>query len=466
MALELSLELRHVTMIKKVIPLAVTILSIGEPSVQGAEIVPQGILAKSSAGAGQTTVTGPMALFYNPANIGISSELQADFDIGQVDYRYEYTHTNQEKFNPVVIASKAPPVSLGTSMKVNSAWTLALSLFPTGIGSKQIVIDIPLYLGTGIYQIVDVELINSGSKIVLGSSYRPAPWILLGLSIMRIEEKSDTSVFIAGELFPFLRTISEGVFYRPTIGVRTLTPLSNLTVGLSISPTVVKKYTGKFLFDFDREDQKKGIFNYQPTQQMDVIPLTVGTGLHWKSPSWSLFIDAVYEAWKQGQDRVTRGLPIASPKQDLKNIVNTTIGGSIKIAHNELKAAYGHQPANLGDGLRYVKPTGNTLDVPSPISSDKEAESSSSLAAQQDAEAPALEGMTFGNISGIDRKVFALGWQRSFGFLSSDTAKAPGYVSVTLYSMAGNRTVPPGFSQEGQYKFKLNMVTIGGAYRL
>lgn len=431
------------------------------PSALSADLIPQGPQAKASAGAAHTTVTGAMALFYNPANIGISASSQIDYDLSLASYSYEYQHTDRGKFKPVVISDQAPPVSLGATTKLSETLTMGISLFPTGAGSKLIVTDIPLYLGDGLYQLADVELISSGSKMVIGSSYRLAPWVLMGLSITRIQEKSDTSVFKAGEIYPFLRTISDGVFYRPTLGITTQTPFKGFLIGFSLSPMLVKKYRGKFLFDLTGDDQAQGNLIFHPARQVDVLPQTTGLGVMWREGPWGLFTELVYEQWQEAQTRVTRGLPIASPKQDLKNTLNSYLGGSYKVGDHEIKASYGYQPSNLGDGLKYVKSTSTLLTE---NTQQKEPEDLTLLQDQESAQTK-VEGMTFGNISGISRSVFALGWQKSFDFLGSTNAKVPGYGSATLYSMSGTRKVPPGFSQEGTYKVNIKMITLGGSYR-
>lgn len=431
------------------------------------ELIPQGAAAKSSAGAGLTTVTGPMALFYNPANLAISARFQTDFDISIAKYQYEYVHTDQSKFKPVVISDTVPPIGLGASAKLSEQWTLGLSLFPTGVGEKQIIIDIPLYLGDGLYQIADVELVSSGSKVVFGSSYRPTPWMLIGMSLFRIEEKSDTSVFKAGEVYPFLRTISEGVFYHPIFGLRTNLNIPALAIGFSFSPMLLKKYKGKFLFDLTGDDQAKGIYSYHPTKQVEALPMTIGLGVKWRVSTWSIFSDLVYEAWKQGQKLVTRGLPIASPKQDLKNTLNIYVGGSYKLNINEFSLAVGNQPSNLGDGLKYVKQTSTFFRNSHGFSgTDHSLQASGQANLQQDSAQTVVEGMTFGNISGLSRTIISLGWQRPFRFLGAYDAKTPGFGSVTLYSMSGSRTVPPGYSQEGRYRITINMVNFGVTYRM
>ena len=177
-----------------------------------------------------------------------------------------------------------------------------------------------------------------------------------------------------------------------------------------------------------------------------MLPQTTGLGLQWRENSWTLFTEVVFEQWRVAQNQLTRGLPIASPKQDLKNTLNTYLGGSFKVSDHEIKISYGYEPSNLGDGQKFVKSTA----IPS----------------EQQASDVTVEGMTFGNISGINRSIFGLGWQRKLEFLSSQKTKIPGYGALGFYSMSGSRTVPEGFSQEGTYKINLNMFTFGGAYRL
>ncbi len=421
----------------------------GASRLDAAEIVPPGIESKLSAGGGQTTVTGPSSLFFNPANLAISGTKQLDFDLGVARYEYRYQHTDQTKYRPVSVADTAPPLGLSFAFKPLETLTVGFTFLPTGVGTKQIIIDIPLDLGEGIYQLADVESTASGSKLGVGVAYRVSPRLLIGLSVQRLQEKTAVSIFKAADVYPFLTMENQGVFYLPALGLRTDFGVTGLGVGFSYRPAVVKRYKGRFLFDLIGDDQKNGVYKYFPLNQIDLVPQTLGLGVQWRGAPWGGFLDLTHEAWTKGGSDFSRGLPIASKGAELKDALNAYVGGEYRWkAGTRIAAAYGYQPGNLGNGDKRKGPGNATAELP--------------LVQEAATKAATLEGMSFGNTSGIPLNLWSLGYQHIF---AKGAAWTPAFGAITFYAVQGRRTVPQGFSQEGTYSLRLMMLALGGAWR-
>ena len=167
--------------------------------------------------------------------------------------------------------------------------------------------------------------------------------------------------------------------------------------------------TGGKSFSFDDEYRK---------------PAQMGVGLEAFVGRWNPFVDLSYELWENG-DLEKVGMLGELQSMDYYNVWNVVVGSGYRLQRSHrVSAAFGYYPSHVGDGI---------------------------LAKHSDS-GQELQGMSFQEFDGVERKVMALGY---------DWRTAASHYSFGLAHHRGDRSVPYYANGYGDYSLRVNFLTVG-----
>lgn len=414
------------------------------------DLIAPGIHAKAAAGGGQTVSRGSASIFFNPANLIFAKHIEPSLDVSIAKVSYTYAFSDAEVYpDPVTLSATSPPITAGVAIRLVPNFAFGASLVPTGSGAGRVVKGVPLFIpGANAYpqngEVVDIFVAESGFRLAAGSALRLADSFILGLGVIYMNDTLKQYQVAKVDEEPFLDIKNKGTATQFVTGLRSELFDRRVAAALSLKSAVQKKYKGDYLLDLS--NGKDANIDFEPTETMDYLPLTVGLGLETKMGPVGLFLDYVREQWSGGRKLMRRGLPNDPLTVDLVDTNNICAG--LKFWPGEahmLMVSVGIHGANVGDGSDL-----GTADTATGLKVVQDEEST-----QDPVDETAL-GMSFGNLEGIKRTVLAGGYRLRIA--------GRGYFEMAAQLQRGKRTVPEGFSQEGTHSLQVLLASAGIGY--
>lgn len=403
-------------------------------------------------------------MFYNPANMIMAKFLELDFDVSMAQFRYQYQHTDSERFpDPAVIQSSQPMLTLSAAFRPFESFVLGFAALPTGTGVKQEIRNVPIELlpeaNPGVYDRYTLINQDTSYKMAFGFAYRPDFAFSIGAGIIRTQERFSHRIFGPDQTeaeIPYIDALYGGAAYQTIIGLRSEVFERSLVLALSYKTAVVKKYGGDVLYDLE------GVDEYQPFAGADYDPAAIAFGIETRIESIGFFGEVVSEQWSAGRNLMRRGIIPGEPlARDLKNTLN--FAGGIKYwaaPLHMLQISYGNYPGNTGDGIKVDLPILDPESDSNSSASDNGAELTQALQDNQSGRSTANDsaGVSFGDFEAIPRTVFGAGYRYKI--------EDRGYIQLGAHHQAGTRRVAEGFDGEGSYQLSMTSVSLGVAFGL
>lgn len=369
------------------------------------------------SGLSQTNTRGAAALPSNPANALLTKRIEAYADMTIVNFSYTY---QMPDYAPAKIALTAPPVNFGGTFKPKS--NIAFGYFFTprpGLDALKIK-SVPFDMD-GTVLPVDLEQKASTFLTALGGALKINKRTAVGLSFL--EHAEDSQVVVRREGTTSDEDALVGMRYRGMstqilLGARYV-PDSKTIIGGSIKTPVTRSFKGTEIIQGDKDNgiRKKA---YSPAV------LAIGGERRFGKPV--AFGELRYEAWSQGKDKSSSGLPGASAKTALNDIFILVAGGRLRLPGGHSgSASIGIYPANVGLGS-------NSENSASP---------------------EAASGVGFGEFDAIDRMMFSA----SYRFSRKKMDVTAGFNVIN-----GTRSVPDDYPGRGKYTLSVFSLGAGGSY--
>jgi|GEM_PF-1858184 len=420
-------------------------------TVQGSEIVPPGIHAKTDAGAGQTGSRGPSAVFFNPANMIYARRFEPYADVSFLSLNYTYTHTDA-KFTPTTIAVNAPPVTLGATVRLVPSFALGVTFVPLGTGTKTKIENVPIKLPLGENSDFVALNITRGStmyKLGVGAAYRIAYPFTVGVGLLRTSEASTLVITDPkNEESPIVDAQFKGAFHQFVFGARSEVASRKFVLAGSYRTATTMAYAGDIAINGGE---------FTPYEGAGYLPAVLGLGIEGRLGNFGIFGDYTREFWSAARTVVKMGVEGEPTETDFLD-TNSIVGGArFWFGKNSITGAFGYLTPNVGQGTEdpNASSSGDGL-LKSKLQDDGgDGDSDGNGEESQDAVA-AINGMSFGNMDGLIRMVFSGGYRYHLS--------GHGYAQGGLYYLTGNRTIPEGFSGEGTYSLRIILASVGFAY--
>lgn len=376
-----------------------------------------GASATFESGLSQTNTRGSAALPSNPANVLLTKRIEAYADMTIVNFSYTY---QMPDYAPAKIALTAPPVNFGGTFKPKSNVAFGLFFTPRpGLDALKIK-SIPLDMDSTILP-VDIEQKSSTFLTAIGAGFKVNKRTAVGLSLL--ENAEDSQIIVRREGTTSDEDALVGMRYRGLstqilLGFRHV-PDSKTIIGGSIKTPVTRAYKGTEIIQGDKDNviRKK---SYSPAV------LAVGGERRFGKPA--AFGEIRYEAWSQGKDKSSSGLPGAAAKSALNDLVILVAGGRLRLPGGHFgSVSIGIYPANVGLGS-------SSEDITSP---------------------EGVSGVGFGEFDALDRTMFSA----SYRFLRKKMDITAGFNFIS-----GSRNVPVDYPGKGKYTLSVFSIGGGGRY--
>ena len=194
----------------------------------------QGSSAKLHGGAGITESRGGGSIFYNPANLIESKNIEYNLDVAPSSLAFKFTPA-EDGYGTGDINSILPLVSVGAAIREEGTPLACGFIFvPTGASTKTEVNDFPLSVN-GSYQIAKLNNTRKGYKLGFGLAYQAYNNLTLGMSMIYDFLDSQTQIFLGGQEFLSLDNSNQILLSR--LGINYKIP-GVVKLGLEWQPSV------------------------------------------------------------------------------------------------------------------------------------------------------------------------------------------------------------------------------------
>lgn len=288
------------------------------------EVLPYGSKCKIFAISSSVCPNEGFSLFTNPAWIGL--EKKVNIDSAYIQHTQTYEHPD---FDQVYLNILSPFVAIAYNYPFNNKLSLALSLYPSKIGSYTIN-GFPRQLQT-LTLAFKIKYKLQNIKYSIGTSYNIWNNNYIGISLVLIDEKSKIIISTLNTPKPLIEHYGYNIWIKPIFGFLSKNIIKdNVLITLSLSTPIIKTYKGytKVLENFNINKMTKKAYE----------PLTISLGLNLpllKKIQTSLAIN--YENWAKGKKHF-KDIIILSDQTyaELKDIYNiaTTFNYELKPKKN------------------------------------------------------------------------------------------------------------------------------------
>lgn len=376
-----------------------------------------GASATFESGLSQTNTRGAAALASNPANALLTKRIEAYADMTIVNFSYSY---QMPGYAPAKIALTVPPVNFGAAFKPKS--NIALGFFFTPRPGMDVlkIKNVPFDMDSTVLP-VDLEQKGSTFLTALGAGLKINKRTAVGLSLL--ENAEDSQIIVRQQGTTSDEDALVGMRYRGVstqilLGVRHV-PNSSTIIGGSIKTPSTRSYKGTEIIQGDKDNS---------IRKKSYSPAVLAAGAERKFGAPAAFGEMRYEAWSQGKDKNSSGLPGATAKSALNDTIILIVGGRLKLPGGHSgSASIGIYPHNVGLGS-------NTEDNSSP---------------------GAISGVGFGEFDALDRTMFSASYR--FSRKKLDITGGFNFIS-------GTRSVPDDYPGRGKYTLSVFSLGAGGSY--
>ena len=393
---------------------------------QASDIVP-GILAKASAGAGQTLSRGATALFFNPANLLLSEGIQPEADLSIAKVTYAYQNTDSDTFDSAVLNIKTPMASAGIAWAPRPDLAFGIAAVPYATGLAQFIYGVPVELTPGLYQALDIEKKQVLGRLATGVAWQLFDEVEAGAGLIYSSERTSIATKNAGTDRAVVEASYAGKSAQLNIGLRGHIGAATI-VGASYKTAAKRTYSGNLAVNVAAGNSPNS-FEVQPFEGSGYDPATLGLGIETRLGSAGLFLDYVREIWAAGRTELKSGLGTDALTIDLKSTNNIAFG--IKywlLSPHMVQFSVARNDGNMGNGD--VLPAG---------------------------QAPRrVGGIQLGQLEAIPRMIYAAGYSYQLG--------AGREIQVAAMSLTGSKVIPSGYGQSGTFHLNVTSLTIGANF--
>lgn len=369
------------------------------------------------SGLSQTNTRGSVALASNPANALLTKRIEAYADLTIVNFSYTYQMPGRA---PAKIALTAPPINFGATFKPKS--NIAFGFFFTprpGMDALKIK-GIPFDMDQIVLP-VDIEQKSSTFFTALGGGVKVNKSTSLGLAFL--ENAEDSQIIVRREGTTSDEDALVGMRYRGLstqvlLGFRHV-PNSKTIFAGSIKTPVTRSYKGSEIIQGDKDNS---------IRKKTYSPAVLAIGSEYKLGAPSTFGEIRYEAWAQGKDKNSSGLPGATKRTALNDLFILVVGGRLRMSGGHSgSVSLGIYPRNVGLGS-------SKEDISSP---------------------EAASGVGFGEFDALDRTMFSAAYRLTRKKMD---------LTAGFNVINGTRSVPEDYPGSGKYSLTVFSIGGGGSY--
>lgn len=369
------------------------------------------------SGLSQTNTRGSVALASNPGNALLTKRIEAYADLTIVNFSYTYQMPGRA---PAKIALTAPPVNFGAMFKPKS--NIAFGFFFTprpGMDALKIK-GIPFDMDQVVLP-VDIEQKSSTFLTALGGGVKVNKSTSFGLAFL--ENAEDSQIIVRREGTNSDEDALVGMRYRGIstqvlLGFRHV-PNSKTILGGSIKTPVTRAYKGSEIIQGDKDNS---------IRKKTYSPAVLALGSEYKLGAPIAFGEIRYEAWSQGKDKNSSGLPGATKRTALNDLFILVAGGRLRMPGGHSgSVSIGIYPRNVGLGS-------TKEDISSP---------------------EGASGVGFGEFDALDRTMFSAAYRLTRKKMD---------LMAGFNVINGTRSVPEDYPGSGKYTLTVFSIGGGGRY--
>lgn len=361
------------------------------------------------------------SLFHNPASLVAQARPEASVDLAVARITHGYEHP---KFAPFAFNAVVPLTTLGAAVAIGKRLHLGLAAFPTGVGTRSVIAGLPVDVTPVDAARSTVTAKQTALDLALGGNVRIGSSLAVGLSLVPQLRKNELEIEIDGVDRALLDATFSGTFVKLVVGARAT--LGCVTLGLSLSPAMAKRYHGTSTMPALNSTEPYDL------EYTEYAPATIGVGAALARGRWQASAEASLEDHRSGRTTARSGFGASDPRATaLKNVLNAAVAASVRLRDDgSLFAGLGRHPGNLGDATFAGQGGPGNLGV---------------------------AGMRFGALEGLDRYAGGAGYAQSAGAWN---------LTAGGFFVSGRSRVGEGRPGQGEYSLTILGLTLSARLSL